>query len=90
MNKVNSKNLYYETFLAYIWLALKRDHVSLYLTDCIIYVKYDFNRTVLKYKLFARHPIYYRNVFYIFFIQYKNEWKEHKFWRQKNQQRWFL
>ena len=44
----------------------KRDHVSLYLTDCIINVKYDFNRAVLKYKLFTRHPNYYKNIFYLF------------------------
>lgn len=25
-----SKNLYYDTFLAYVWLALKNNHVVLY------------------------------------------------------------
>ena len=27
---------------------------------------------------------YYKKLFYLFFIIYKNEWKEHKFWWQKN------
>ena len=27
---------------------------------------------------------YYKNIFYLFFTIYENEWKESKFWRQKN------
>ena len=29
-------------------------------------------------------------MFYFFFTVYKNEWKEHKFWRQKNQKKRLL
>ena len=32
------------------------------------------------------YPNYYKKKFLLFFFtEYKNEWKEHKFWRQKNQ-----
>ena len=32
------------------------------------------------------HPNDYKKI-YFFFIQDKNEWKEHEFWRQNNQKK---
>ena len=31
-----------------------------------------------------------KNFLFFFFIEYKNEWKENKFWRQKNRKKWLL
>ena len=39
----------------------------MYVTDCIINVKYDFHRAALKYKLFIKHPNYYKKIVSIFF-----------------------
>ena len=82
-NKEISKNNYHETFLAYIYPALERHHVRFYLPDFITRLKYHLYRPVLKYNLFTRHPNYYKKKFLLFFTQYKNKWKEYKFWRQK-------
>ena len=91
-NKVNSRNLYHETFLAYIWLVLKRHHISFYQPDFITKLKYDLLGSLSKYNLFTRHLNYYKTIFYVFFlsVKYKNEWKEREFWRQKDQQKQFL
>ena len=35
------------------------------------------------------HPNYYKNNFTFFFIQYKNQLKEHKFWKLKNKKKDF-
>ena len=43
------------------------NHGSFYWTDCIINVKYDFNRIGLKYKLFTGHPNYYKSGFSFFY-----------------------
>ena len=40
-------------------------------------------------RLHLRHQNYNKK-FLLFFTKYNNEWKEHKFWRQKNQKKWFL
>ena len=60
---VDPKNHYHQAFLAYIWFALKRNHVVLYQFDCIIKLKYHLYRPVLKYNLFARHLNYYKKMF---------------------------
>ena len=36
-----------------------------------------------------RQPNYYLKNLH-FFVKYKNEWKEHKFWKQKNRKKEFL
>ena len=38
------------------------------------------------------HPNHYKKnfTFFFFFVQYKNEWKERKFWKQKNQKKQFI
>ena len=49
---VNIENWhYYETILAYIWLALKRYHVIFVGFDQIILLKYDSFRPVPKYEI---------------------------------------
>ena len=66
----------------------KRNHVSLYMTDCIAKLQYHFNRAISKCNTFIRQSNYYKKIFLHFFFtkyKYRNEWKEHKFWRQKNQ-----
>ena len=37
----NQKNIYYETFLVYFDLILKRNHVNLYYFDCIIKLEHE-------------------------------------------------
>ena len=43
-----------------------------------------------KYIITARIPKLLLKKFIFFFTLYKNEWKEHKFWRQKNQKKLIL
>ena len=52
-NKEISKTNYHETFLAYIYLALEKNHVIFYLLDCITKLKYHLYRPVSKYNLFT-------------------------------------
>ena len=49
-------------------------------------LKYDSFRSVLKYGLFKRYPNNFKKR-YIFLPQYKNEWKEHECWGQKDQKK---
>ena len=68
---MNLKNHYHETFSAYIYLALKRDHASFYLPDCIIKLKYHLYRPVLKYYIFIRHSNYYNFILHFFSLSLK-------------------
>ena len=47
-------------------------------------LKYDSFRLSIKYSITLWTPQFLFKK-YFFFIQYKNEWKEHEFWRQKIQ-----
>ena len=60
------KNLYHETFLVYFDLLLKRNHANLYPPNCIIKLKYYFNRPISKYNIFTKHPNYFKKMFYLF------------------------
>ena len=65
-NKVNSKNLYHETFFSYFLTCFKKHHINFYQPDSITMLKYDSFRPVLKCNSFKRH-LYYYNRNYIFF-----------------------
>lgn len=69
-NKVNSKYNYYEVFLVYFLLSLKKHDISFYQPHCITMLKYDSFRPALKYNLFTRHPNYYKKfLHFVFFRQ---------------------
>ena len=52
-------------------------------------LKYGSFRSTMKYEIAPYTPKLLEKKFHFFFSKYKNEWKEHIFWRQKNQKRDF-
>ena len=53
-------------------------------------LKYDSFRPIVKYAItFCTPKIIIKKICF-FFIKYKNEWKERKFWRQRDLKKWLL
>ena len=54
-------------------------------------LKYSLFTSTIRYVIIPQIPkLLQKKIYIVFFIQYKNEWKEHKFWRQEDQEKRFL